>query len=72
MDLQPAGNADVVTSSNNINIHIDPFSAHRAKGLTIDFIEGPGGGGFKIDNPNAPAKVIDLTPAEMKTLRRPQ
>ena len=48
-------------------LYLDPASARRADGLTIDFIDGENAG-FKIDNPNQPATVKQLTPTELKAL----
>jgi len=50
-----------------LSLFIDPASARRADGMSIDFIDGPNAG-FKIDNPNQPASVKQLTPAELKEL----
>jgi monothiol glutaredoxin len=50
-----------------LSLFIDPASARRAEGMSIDFIDGPNAG-FKIDNPNQPASVKQLTPAELKDL----
>jgi monothiol glutaredoxin len=46
---------------------LDPPSARRADGMSIDFIDGANAG-FKIENPNQPATVKQLTPAELKAL----
>jgi len=48
-------------------LFIDPASARRADGMSIDFIDGANAG-FKIENPNQPASVKQLTPAELKGL----
>jgi len=47
---------------------IDRSSAKRANGVSIDFIEGPEGGGFKIDNPNEPPRVKSITAAKLKEM----
>ena len=39
----------------------------RANGVSIDFVDGPGGG-FKIENPNEPPRVKGLAPAEAKAM----
>jgi monothiol glutaredoxin len=52
---QPAA-GDVVLDVNGIKIAMDPASASRADGVRIDFVPGASGG-FKIDNPNAPARA---------------
>jgi len=50
-----------------LKLFIDPTSARRADGMSIDFVDGPNPG-FKIDNPNQPPSVKQLTPAELKEL----
>jgi len=50
-----------------LTLFIDPASARRADGMSIDFIDGPNAG-FKIENPNQPPSVKQLTPAELKEL----
>ncbi|HKO51836.1 MAG TPA: rhodanese-like domain-containing protein, partial [Polyangiaceae bacterium] len=50
-----------------LRLFIDPASARRAEGMSIDFIDGANAG-FKIENPNQPASVKPLTPAELKEL----
>jgi monothiol glutaredoxin len=49
---------------------VDPESAPRADGAVIDFEEGASEdqGGFKVENPNEPAKVRQLTPAALKQM----
>jgi monothiol glutaredoxin len=67
--LDAATAADVVVASNGITVILDPSSAARAAGLTLDFDpSGPGGGGFTIDNPNTPAPIQQLTPEELQAL----
>jgi monothiol glutaredoxin len=55
----------VEVQAGGLTVFLDPESAERARGLTIDWIEGAESG-FKIDNPNAPAKVVPLSPADLK------
>ena len=54
-------------SIQGLTLFIDPASARRADGMRIDFIDGENAG-FKIENPNQPATVKQLTPAELKEL----
>lgn len=44
---------------------MDSDSLARAKGLSIDYKSGPMSG-FSIDNPNAPAKVVEIEAKELK------
>jgi monothiol glutaredoxin len=57
---------DAVVESRGVKIAVDAASVKRADGVKIDFIETPEGGGFKIDNPNEPPKVKQMTVRELK------
>jgi monothiol glutaredoxin len=60
---------DVVVTANGITLAMDGETARRARGLVIDFVQGPGGAGFKLDNPNAPARVRAMRAEELAALR---
>jgi len=45
--------SDYVDESNGIKILVDDVSIKYLNGSTVDFIDDPVGGGFKIENPNA-------------------
>jgi Fe/S biogenesis protein NfuA len=47
---------DTVAEQGGFNVFMDPESAKYLEGATVDFIEGPGGAGFKIDAPKAGAE----------------
>lgn len=68
LDLGPKGAIDVVVPCNGVELVLDRGSASRADGIVIDFVTGPGGSGFKIENPNAPAQVRQASPDEVKAL----
>jgi len=57
-----------VRLADDLLVVIDPMSSRRAEGLHLDYVDGPSGSGFKIDNPNAPAKVQAMTVRELKSL----
>ena len=61
LSVGPGRPGDLVAESAGLKIAFDHKSARRARGLTIDFVDGPEGTGFKIDNPNAPPSVRELT-----------
>ncbi|MCI0475521.1 MAG: iron-sulfur cluster assembly accessory protein [Anaerolineales bacterium] len=44
---------DFVFESQGTRVYLDSQSALYLDGATVDFIEGPQGSGFKIENPNA-------------------
>jgi monothiol glutaredoxin len=64
----PAEKGDVVVQASGLSIHLDRASARRADRTRIDFVEGPSGAGFKIENPNEPARVKPITADELKAL----
>lgn len=64
----PRAPDDIVITTNGITIAMDAATARRANGLKIDFVQGPGGAGFKIDNPNEPPRVRSLRADELKEL----
>ena len=49
-----------------LTLAFDAASARRANGLSIDFVDQGGAQGFKIENPNAPPKVTQLSPKELE------
>ena len=60
--FEPKAESDIAVDCDGITILLDPPSAARADGVSIDFVDGPDGSGFKIDNPNKPGgqKNIEL------------
>ncbi|MBP9111460.1 MAG: Grx4 family monothiol glutaredoxin [Polyangiaceae bacterium] len=56
---------DVSVIANGITFLLDPKSAKRANGMTIDYVEKPAAG-FRIENPNAPPRVRPLRANELK------
>jgi iron-sulfur cluster assembly accessory protein len=50
-----ASEADTVVETKGVRLFVDPFSARCLEGACIDFRDGPGGTGFRVDNPNAAA-----------------
>jgi monothiol glutaredoxin len=64
----PKEPGDLTLDAGGIVMHVAPSCAARADGVSIDFVDGPQGGGFKIDNPNEPATVKNIGPRELKAL----
>ena len=62
----PPSPGDVSVTSNGVEILLDAESASRANGVSIDFVDKPGGGGFKIENPNEPPRVKSLGAKDLK------
>ena len=54
MTLEAAAKSnDLVVELRDIKVFIDPFSAPLLAGVTVDYLDGMEGGGFKFENPNA-------------------
>jgi monothiol glutaredoxin len=68
LDIGPPEKASASFEHAGVKFQIDRGSAGRAAGLVIDFVEGPGGGGFKMDNPNRPPTVREVSAKELKAL----
>jgi iron-sulfur cluster assembly accessory protein len=44
---------DVVLDQNGLKLFVDPMSAMYLQGVTVDYVQGLQGAGFKFINPNA-------------------
>jgi monothiol glutaredoxin len=64
----PKEEGDLAVSSGGVVLHVGRASAARADGISIDFVEGPKGTAFKIDNPNEPPRVKPIDPRALKAL----
>jgi Fe/S biogenesis protein NfuA len=51
-----SNDSDIVSDQGDFKVFIDPQSAKYLEGASVDFLEGPGGAGFKIDAPKAGAE----------------
>jgi hypothetical protein len=51
-----------------MTILLDPPRPQRADGLSVNFVTGPDGSGFIVDNPNQPPGVRQLSALELKTM----
>jgi monothiol glutaredoxin len=70
LSIDEPSDDDFSVDAGGITVLIDPDSAQRANGVQIDFENGPSAdqGGFKVENPNEPAKVRQLSPAGLKQM----
>ena len=68
LDIGPVEASHVTVKGEGITLQLDAVSAGKAEGLVLDFIESAEGAGFKIDNPNRPASVKQISPKELKVL----
>ncbi len=63
--LAPAGEHDIVVSSNGIEVHFDAGSAQRAKGIVIDWVSSVQGEGLSLKFPGA-QEIKALTVQELQ------
>tara|TARA_R110002096_G_scaffold436051_2_gene666283 strand:+ start:27676 stop:28269 length:594 start_codon:yes stop_codon:yes gene_type:complete len=68
LDIGPAIEDAPVSQVNGVALAIEPDSLVRAAGIHIDFVDGPSGAGFRIENPNAPPKITEVAAPEMQAL----
>ena len=67
LSLAPRGRADVEAITDGVVLLLDPISASRAEGITIDVADTPNGQAFRVDNPNAP-RVQQMSVRELRRL----
>jgi monothiol glutaredoxin len=65
LSIAPRGRADVEAIAEGIVLLLDPISASRADGISIDVADTPNGQAFRVDNPNAP-RVQAMSVRELK------
>jgi iron-sulfur cluster assembly protein len=53
LDDNAPEDGDQVFENSGIKIYVDELSLNYMQGASVDYVEDPLGGGFKIENPNA-------------------
>lgn len=61
---------DLEVLVDGVTLLFDRSSARRASGLSIDYIDGPDGPAFKLENPNEPPRVKSLSVQELHAKMR--
>jgi metal-sulfur cluster biosynthetic enzyme len=56
--FEPGAEGDIAVQADGIRLLLDPASARRADGLSIDFVYELRGAGFAFDNPNRPGQAM--------------
>ncbi|MFA6229950.1 MAG: Grx4 family monothiol glutaredoxin [Rhodanobacter sp.] len=64
--LAPAGKHDIVAHSNGLEVHFDPASAQRAKGIVIDWVSTVQGEGLSLKFPGA-QEIKSLSVQQLQT-----
>ena len=67
LSIAPRTPADVEAIAEGVLLLLDPISASRADGISIDVSETPNGQAFKVDNPNAP-QIQPMSVRELEAL----
>jgi len=62
----PLERGEIKVTASGLDLAMSPATARRADGLSIDFITGPDGAGFKLASPQEPAKVKPVSAKELK------
>jgi monothiol glutaredoxin len=62
----PTAPGDLRVESNGVVLFVDPLTARRAAGVSIDAVDTPGGPGFRIENPNAGPAFREIGVREVK------
>lgn len=68
LEIGPTGDDGIVQDVADVPVCIDAASLGRANGISIDYVEAASGGGFRIDNPNAPPSIIEVDAPALKAL----
>jgi monothiol glutaredoxin len=63
----PPEPGDIAVALDGLTLYIDRKSVGRAQGVSIGFIDGANAG-FKVENPNQPAQVVELSVADAKAM----
>lgn len=68
MDFEEKRPRDIALSFGDLELILDRFSASRADGLSIEYVVGDEGEGFKIHNPNEPGGIVQMPPSAFDEL----
>jgi monothiol glutaredoxin len=68
LHIGPKADGDIEVRSAGVALHVPRASAERVNGITIDFVKGPSGMAFKIDNPNEPPRVKPIQAPALKAM----
>ncbi|RYZ04596.1 MAG: Grx4 family monothiol glutaredoxin [Myxococcales bacterium] len=63
----PVERGDVETDLGGLKLYVPRSSVARAQGVHIGYLDGPNAG-FKIENPNQPAQVVELSVQDAKAM----
>ena len=64
----PEQPGEIEVQAGGIQVLMDRATARRADGLSIDYVSGADGAGFKMSSPHEPPRVEQLGPAQLKAM----
>jgi monothiol glutaredoxin len=64
----PRQDEDVEVTSNGVVLFVTRDSVERARGIRIDYVPTQGSMAFRIDNPNEPPRVKEVSPKDLKAM----
>jgi Fe/S biogenesis protein NfuA len=68
VDQDTRGEGDAVLDCNGIAVLVDPVSAGRLRGATLEYVDRLEGAGFRFDNPNKPALLANPLAARVQEI----
>lgn len=68
LGLAPEQAGEVIVEASGLPVAMDIATAERADGVVLDLVESATGTAFRIDNPNAPTGVTQLSPSDVRRL----
>lgn len=67
LSVGPRPKTALLSESQGITVAFDRLSATRAAGLRIEYVDTPEGSAFRLENPNEPPKVKELSVTALKS-----
>jgi len=68
VDQDNRGEGDAVLDCNGVAVLVDPVSAGRLRGATLEYVDRLEGAGFRFDNPNKPALLANPLAARVQEI----
>lgn len=68
VDQDTRGEGDAVLDCNGLAVLVDPVSAGRLRGATLEYVDRLEGAGFRFDNPNKPALLANPLAARVQEI----
>lgn len=66
VDRESGAEGDEVLDCNGLGVYVDPASAERLRGATVEYVDRLEGAGFRFENPNRPALLENPLAAKVQ------